>query len=161
MIGHSLSVFLMELFTVVIDDICWKLMKNSQIFNVKTSPPNHWIQYFKSTSWYPTRGTQTRATPHWPVWSTISKMSNRNIKLYYLFWECGKTNEICRNHVKLFVQVSKTLHVCVYDLKKSIKMNLNFACINMLFYINIEYGNLEIQIILYRYIVFTFAWWEL
>jgi hypothetical protein len=31
------------------------------------------------------------------------------------------------------------------------------ACINMLFYINIEYSNLEIQIILYRYIVFTFA----
>ena len=38
MIGHNLSVFLMELFTVVIDDICWKLMNNSQIFNVKTSP---------------------------------------------------------------------------------------------------------------------------
>jgi len=36
-------------------------------------------------------------------------------------------------------------------------MYLNFACINMLFYINIEYSNLEIQIILYRYIVFTFV----
>ena len=84
-------------------------------------------------------------------------MSNRNTKLYFLFWECGKTKEICRNHVKLFVQVLKTLHVCVYDLKKSIKMYLNFACINMLFYINIEYSNLEIQIILYRYIVFTFV----
>ena len=97
-------------------------------------PPNHWIQYFKSTPWYPTRGTQTRATPHWPVWSTISKMSNRNTKLYFLFWECGKTKEICRNHVKLFVQVLKTLHVCVYDLKKSIKMYLNFACINVILY---------------------------